>query len=285
MDIGGMIPPVYDKGDFPIEVIVEQDSRTKITPGCWHEDLEIKYIRSGTAVVLIDSQVVTARAGEVFFMNPYQIHSVPQVEGNDAIYDLIMIGLDFFVKSGDDSFDLRSLFMKNRIRFRNHIVNPRVSQVLRRLIEASQERKPYYELAVKGLILEFFALLLQEEVELTPALALDNDRIRCYRSIEPAVRRIHDGYNQKLPSEELAGLCSMSWYHFCRVFKKAMGVTPVQYQTEYRMRVADLLFQHGRQSIGEIAHTVGFEDEAYFSRCYKKYRGIAPKTAKANLSK
>jgi len=285
MDIGGMMPPVYDKGDFPIEVVLRQDSRTKITPGCWHEDLEIKYIRSGRGVVLIDSQVVTAQAGEIFFMNPYQIHSVPKLEGNDAIYDLVMIGLDFFVKSGEESFDLRSLFLQNRIRFRNHIQNPRASGILCRLVDTCEERRPYYELAVKGLILEFFAVLLAEEVEITPAEELSNDRIRYYRSIEPAVRRIHDCYDQKLVSEELADLCSMSWYHFCRVFKKAMGVTPVQYQTEYRMRVADLLFQHGRQSIGEVAHTVGFDDEAYFSRCYKKYRGIAPKEARANLSK
>ena len=109
---------------------------------------------------------------------------------------------------------------------------------------------------------------------------VDPDRIRYYQAIEPAVGAIHSDYNKKLTSEELADRCSMSVYYFCRVFKRVMGVTPVQYQTEYRMRIAELLLRDGQLSVTAIVHMIGYEDETYFSRCYKKYRGISPRQEK-----
>jgi transcriptional regulator GlxA family with amidase domain len=34
------------------------------------------------------------------------------------------------------------------------------------------------------------------------------------------------------------------------------------------------------KSVNEIAYKCGFEDESYFYRCYKKVKGVPPKTAR-----
>ena len=59
----------------------------------------------------------------------------------------------------------------------------------------------------------------------------------------------------------------------------------VQYQNECRLRIADVLLKVSTLSISEIAGAVGFQDEAYFSRTYKKSRGLSPMDAKSKLSK
>ena len=76
--------------------------------------------------------------------------------------------------------------------------------------------------------------------------------------------------------DELAELCNISKYHFCRVFKNVMGVTAVRYMNGYRVDIAETLLRDGRMTVAEVAWHCGFEDDSYFYRCYKKIKGIPP---------
>ena len=100
-----------------------------------------------------------------------------------------------------------------------------------------------------------------------------------YHTIAPAIEAIHRSYDQKLTSEELAQKCKLTHSYFCRLFKRVMGVTPIEYQTQNRLRLADVFLSEGTHTVADIAHMVGFDDAAYFSRCYKKYRGFPPRRA------
>ena len=144
---------------------------------------------------------------------------------------------------------------------------------------------PHSYLAITGLLQAFFAVLLREEVEKTANDGSFYDRVRFYKTVEPAVVKLRDCYAQHFTGDELADLCSINRHHFCRVFKRAMGMTPVQYQNECRLRIADILLKSGGMSVAQIAAAVGFRDEAYFSRAYKNSRGFPPNAAKSKLSK
>lgn len=115
-------------------------------------------------------------------------------------------------------------------------------------------------------------------------LPLDKN-IRYYELIYPAIRKIRNDYAKKITVDELASLCNISKYHFCRIFKKVTTLSAVNYQTEYRLQVADILLKNTDKSITEIAILCGFEDACYFSRCYKKHTGVSPKQNRAILSK
>ncbi|CAM4339896.1 AraC family transcriptional regulator [Paenibacillus tarimensis] len=72
---------------------------------------------------------------------------------------------------------------------------------------------------------------------------------------------------------ELAGLTPSS---YCRAFKRVTGLTPGAYLTSVRLKEAKrLLIDRGR-TLKEIARSVGFQDELYFSRTFKKREGISP---------
>ncbi len=280
MDIGGMVPPKYEDAAFPISIFPYTGVRYMPQPSCWHEDLEIKLIHEGKTIVNIDSALLTACTDEMIFVNPYQIHSMPMLEGNDRMYSLFMVNLDFFQACGIQSLNLRKVFLQQNIRIRSHIQNRRLAEILQKILLVTKEQPAYGATWIQGLLLEFFSILLTEEVSGKGTEALDPARMRYYHAIAPAVEVIHSDYNKKLTSGELADRCSMSLYYFCRVFKRVMGATPVQYQTEYRMRIADMLLRDGQMSIAAIAHMVGYEDETYFSRCYKNYKGISPRQEK-----
>lgn len=265
--------PVYENTDYPMLV---QPGGTNAYPSGWHEDLEIKIIRSDKMYIALDSQILDGSKGELFFINPYQIHSTPHIIGNRNEYDLLMISLDFFSLTGIYSISLRKIFIEDHIRFNNHITNPHAAAVLDRLVSVYNGRHdPQTRIMLQGLLMEFFAIMLRDEVSAAEETAV-SDNTRHYQTIAPALEAIHKSYDRRITSEELAQKCQLTHSYFCRLFKQVMGVTPIDYQTENRLRLADILLQERTLSVADIAHSIGFDDENYFSRCYKKYRGVSP---------
>lgn len=64
-----------------------------------------------------------------------------------------------------------------------------------------------------------------------------------------------------------------------KLFKKEVGVSPLEYMTGLRMKSAETLLTAmwtNEYTISEIAQMCGFEDALYFSRVFKKYYGCAP---------
>ncbi len=250
----------------------------------FHEAIELKLVTSGKLTVMVDTQPIMASEGEIIFINPYEVHSNLLIDNAEIRYDLVMISLDFFERTGIGGIDLRKIFIENQTQFKNIIKNDKVVNVTKRLVASLQEDDTYSKLYASGLLLELFALLQRSEAKPNEGSITDKG-VKFFHSIEPAVMKIRDDYRSQLSGEELAEMCGMSKYHFCRTFKRVMGITPVQYQTECRLRIADILLQNADLSISAVGAKVGFEDEAYFSRCYKKHRGLSPKAKRAKLSK
>ena len=274
---------LFESSDFPI--IVNAGRRAGNEKSFFHEEIEIKYVVSGRVTTMIDTEMISAETGDIIFFNPYEVHSNIVIDSQEGSYHLLVIGLDFFASPGLSDMDLRSIFMNKKIRFNNLIKNKRAAAILKAIVLEMTKREKYYKSAVKALLQELFILLQREEVSIRKGITAEDERVHMYSAVEPAVQEIRDNYSKKISGDELADLCNMSRYHFCRMFKKIMGMTAVQYQTQCRLKIADILLKNGDKTISEIAHETGFEDEAYFSRCYKKNKGVSPKSARAILSK
>lgn len=64
-----------------------------------------------------------------------------------------------------------------------------------------------------------------------------------------------------------------------KLFKKEMGITPLEYMTSLRMKKAESLLAAmltREYSVAEVARMCGFEDALYFSRVFKKTYGCSP---------
>ncbi len=87
---------------------------------------------------------------------------------------------------------------------------------------------------------------------------------------------IGDSIEVNLTLDLLAQNCSLSKYHFLRVFKKEIGMTPHSFIINERINRANILLQNG-VSISEASQSVGFSDQSHFTRNFKKYFGYTPK--------
>lgn len=79
-----------------------------------------------------------------------------------------------------------------------------------------------------------------------------------------------------LSQAQIAEAMAVTSPYLSGVFKKAMGISMVQYITMFRMEKArEMLLKTGKD-VKEIAELVGYRDEYYFSRCFKKQYGFSP---------
>jgi AraC family transcriptional regulator len=88
---------------------------------------------------------------------------------------------------------------------------------------------------------------------------------------------INNHLHQDLKLEKIAAIAQLSPYHFLRLFKQSMGVTPHQYILQCRIEKAKFLLQQSQLSITEIANQVGFCDQSHLTRCFKQSLGVTPK--------
>jgi AraC family transcriptional regulator, regulatory protein of adaptative response / methylphosphotriester-DNA alkyltransferase methyltransferase len=74
----------------------------------------------------------------------------------------------------------------------------------------------------------------------------------------------------------LAKSVGMSKFHLQRLFKRKMGISPVEYLTAKRMSNAAALLLNRTEPITEIALFAGYKSSSHFSVSFKKYFGCSP---------
>ncbi len=80
-----------------------------------------------------------------------------------------------------------------------------------------------------------------------------------------------------LSIEQMARVTGLSKEYFIRQFKKTLGTTPGNYFLQMKMRTACDWLVNTDLHIQEIAFRLGYEDPFYFSRIFKRLRGISPR--------
>ncbi|MBD2261169.1 helix-turn-helix transcriptional regulator [Pseudanabaena sp. FACHB-2040] len=76
----------------------------------------------------------------------------------------------------------------------------------------------------------------------------------------------------------LADQTNLSAFHFARLFKKSLGLSPHQYMLQNRVeRAKRLITKTDRPDLADIALQVGFYDQAHFTKAFKRVVGLPPK--------
>lgn len=87
---------------------------------------------------------------------------------------------------------------------------------------------------------------------------------------------IDQNYHDNLSLESLGKIFHLSPYYLSHVFKSAFEIPPMQYLYRRRIGEAQSLLIATRDSITQIAGSVGFGDSNYFTIQFKKYVGMTP---------
>lgn len=108
------------------------------------------------------------------------------------------------------------------------------------------------------------------------------ERIRVSDSTEnswftDAVHRyVNDHIYEKITLEQLSDHLNMNKYYFARKFRQVFNTSAMQYVLSVKLQFAQKLLNDPEQSISSISHSLGFSDQAHFSRTFRKHFGISP---------
>lgn len=94
--------------------------------------------------------------------------------------------------------------------------------------------------------------------------------------ITQALSYIQSNYSRKISLTSVAEHVGLSSGYLCRIFKEETGVSINAYINNLRMTRAGELLKGKNSYIKEVAVSVGFEDQLYFSRLFKRYYGVTP---------
>ncbi len=96
------------------------------------------------------------------------------------------------------------------------------------------------------------------------------------RTLKTVIEYINNNFTKPISTEELESLCNLSRAQMYRIFKKEMGMSPVEYRNSLRIESAKTLLYSEECSVGEISEMLGFESIYYFDRVFKKFTGYSP---------
>ena len=103
-----------------------------------------------------------------------------------------------------------------------------------------------------------------------------------FPNIKNAVRYIKENIDQELNVKQLAEMSYLSPDYFSRIFKRTMGVRPIEYIHRRRLQRAKLLLLTTETPVEQIALKIGFSSVSYFLRIFKKYVGTTPAKYRKN---
>lgn len=169
-------------------------------------------------------------------------------------------------------------FMDYNFHFTNELA---IHQILQRLLFLFTEQHPSKDMFADFMLQELIVRLLQSEnhkIYNEQSMALQSsDRLAFI------IQYIRENLDQPLSIEELSRKAYMSESNFHRVFKSEMGVSPVEFINNERIKLATSLLHDSRKKIKDIYMECGFNSLSYFIRLFKKKKRLSPKEYQLKL--
>jgi AraC family transcriptional regulator len=81
---------------------------------------------------------------------------------------------------------------------------------------------------------------------------------------------------EDLNLDQLAARVGLSKFHFDRLFKRTIGLSPSRYQIDMRMNEARRLLRETRKSVLEVALDVGYTNPSHFAKLFRRENGLTP---------
>ncbi|EDM37153.1 transcriptional regulator [Pedobacter sp. BAL39] len=94
--------------------------------------------------------------------------------------------------------------------------------------------------------------------------------------IKDIILYMQDNINEKLTIEQLAKRIDFSTSHFSSLFKKATGMSPLDYFIHLKMQKACIMLYTTEVKVKDIAIGLGYDDPFHFSRIFKKNMNVSP---------
>lgn len=242
------------------------------------------YVTEGHAQIIFPDKVQDLRPGHMYIIPAFTPHSYVCQERfshyyihvyNEADHDILEDWeLPTEIKVGKDKLalisKLQDLCPKMGLAQTDPLVYDNSPTIVQNILK-NKQRELYARVESRGIIYQLLAGFLQSA---HPKQYIQDKRIR------DVLAYIRSHLSEKPDIDKLAEVSCLSKDHLIRIFKKEMNTTPLVYINRKKMEKAQLQLLTETFSIKEIAYHLGFDNQAYFNRIFKKTTGLTPSAYK-----
>ena len=166
----------------------------------------------------------------------------------------------------DETKEAASCFLSPYMSFPEykHLLSPYCSRLHHYLYVTEPEAEYEFQLVFLQLLLEL-SRLLRGEVSSTMNVVVNK-----------IVYYIHENLSVPMTTDSLAEHFGISKSYLMKLFKQTFNTSVLGYINRVKMEYAAQLLRTSVMNISEVAEFLGYEDQAYFSRIFKKYFGQSP---------
>lgn len=249
----------------------------------YHDFTEIVIIQKGKGIQIVEGNEYLVSAGDIFVLQGNQAHTfkdADQLEIVNIMFDENNLTNNLNFSSFKDIPGYNALFiLEPKYRSLHHFKHmlhlnmkdlARMELIINTLFIEQEDKEDGYGTIMKNKLEELIIYLSRLYTNLKSTEA------RSLVRIGKVIDYIEENYNANIKLEDMAALTFMSIRNFQRIFKKAIGETPIDYLIQVRLSKARKLLRETATPIGEISIIVGFGECNYFSRKFKKIVGVTP---------
>lgn len=239
----------------------------------WHSTLhthpftELFYVVDGKGEFNIQGQRFPVKPNDFVIINPQVEHT--ELSSPDEPLEYIVLGINGLsfsnltpVSEGGHPFSFFNLRdeQKDILRYLNAMVQEATSQsmsyelVCHNLLEI---------LLIKILRHQHFDLEVSKQSKATKDISFIKHYLETY-------------YHESIQLEDLASMTHLSRFYISHSFKKEIGMSPMEYLIDIRIKESKILLRTTNYSISQVADIVGFTTPTYFSKQFRKSTGISP---------
>lgn len=275
-----------DRLDFEIR---SHKVRPPVTTPHRHEFFQIEANVSGEAHHVICGQRRSYPARSLIFILPYRVHYAAHELGNPEYYvinfaanflkqDFKLSPLEIEAASIVEYPELIPFLYEGSVDFvfSEHEFN-HVSSILERLNELQKHRTLGTMERIRGALLEIIGFTVERHASALQALS--DSRVFMKGRSDALVRVmnfIDDSLSGNISLNDVAAATFLSPNYVSQLLKKQTGMAFVEWLTARRMEQAQHLLAHTPERVSKIANSVGFEDEAYFTRRFRQRFHLSP---------
>ncbi len=243
-----------------------------------HDDFyEILFLTQGEGIHTIDFQQYAIRPNTIFILSPGQIHELALSEDVQGYIILFTSSFYHFNKTDPHKlFELPFFYNLSQETPPIYLDNAECIQTLTNLFrEAISENKQYLsdkDEAIRALL----DLILIQCKRIYPLSQQDEKTNKGKIMVKRFKQLIEEKCKENLSVKDYANLLAISPNYLSETVKSVTGRTSTDLINDRMILEIKRLLKHTDMGISEIAYSLNFADQSYFSKYFKKLTGLSP---------
>lgn len=250
-----------------------ENNLSAYTPPHWHPAIELLLFVKGKVTCNFEHFTLHAKPGDLYLINSHEVHETRC--SRDAVYLCVHILPSQMCKYVPDFDRLRFSLVFDPADDEKAQAYEQLRLHMQELLHQTQENPQAYKLEQQSRLFASAAILVKY---FSQSLAIEETKL--HRSdmvrLEPILEYTHLHHGEELTLDGAANAIGLNKEYFCRLFKKNMGVSYLQYLYQVRTTAVCRELETSEDPIGEIAERHGFRDPKMLNQYFKEIYGCTP---------